>query len=65
MDYTDTISLPESSCYDENTPSALFTKLLRGIEDGDPAILDGALSGQWSDTLIALTRMQSNARLAE
>lgn len=41
--------------FDGNTPADAYAPVLRGIEDGDPAILDTLpapdLSGQWADSL--------------
>ena len=41
--------------FDGNTTDATYRAVLRGIEDGDPAMLDtipsADLSGQWADTL--------------
>jgi hypothetical protein len=41
--------------FDGNTPQDAYARALKGIEDGDPAVLDtlpsADLSGEWADTL--------------
>ena len=49
--------------FDGNTDRATYARVLQGIEDGDPEVLDDLpapdLSGQWADTLTGPEIVQS------